>query len=106
MLFSSVALFSVNLIAEGGTPDLEIDSYDDLVAFLANVTAGETYENKTVALTENITVNEGWTVNDGQAAATAAPTGENAKILTGTTGIFKGTLEENLQACTLANCQE
>ncbi len=73
---------------------LEIASYTDLENFIASL-ANFDYADKTVTVTQSITVNSGWTANDKTNAATAAPTGENAKILDTTvaTNAFAGTFK-------------
>ena len=99
MILSAVSLFTATAFAADGDTSSEITTianYEDLVAFINSLSTND-YSGMTVNVTNDITVNENWTANNGvRNAATAEPTGENAKKLnTSNVGVFKGTFNGN-----------
>ncbi|MBQ8850122.1 MAG: hypothetical protein IJ011_07320 [Clostridia bacterium] len=95
MLLSALSVMGTTVFATEAEITT-ISSYEDLVSFV-NSLATYDYSGKTVTLTSDVKVNDGWVANDGKVAATAAPTGDDAKVLDTTvaTNAFKGTLDGN-----------
>lgn len=94
MMLSMATVFAGTISANNVDLSDGIDNYDELEAFIDSL-ATESYSGVTVKLNANITVNEGWTANDGTSAAVTAPTGDNAKILETSvaTTAFAGTFD-------------
>ena len=90
MILSAASVMSSAIHAT--TAVTTIASYDDLVSFV-NSLGDYDYDGQTVNVTADITVNSGWTANDGNKTATAAPA--VALDTTVATNAFKGTLNGN-----------
>lgn len=92
MLLSVTAALGSTVVYAADGEVTTIASYEDLVAFV-NSLATYDYSGKTVNVTANITVNSGWTANDGEKTATAAPS--VTLDTTAATKAFVGTLNGN-----------
>ena len=92
MLLSVTAALGSTVVYAADGEVTTIASYEDLVAFV-NSLATYDYSGKTVNVTANITVNIGWTANDGEKTATAAPS--VTLDTTAATKAFVGTLNGN-----------
>ena len=90
MILSAASVMSSAIHAT--TAVTTIASYDDLVSFV-NSLGDYDYDGQTVNVTADITVNSGWTANDGNKTATAVPA--VALDTTVATNAFKGTLNGN-----------